>query len=180
MQKMALYRRTNIFLTTFAEHFNNKMATINQISDYVIFRCKAEGDTDLSALKHQKLLYYIQAWHLAFYQKPAFEADFQAWIHGPVNREIYELYKDKKYLYSEMNLEDITDTGVAEKLEDELKLHIDTILDGYAKFSATQLEIMTHQEEPWIEARKGFAPNQRCENIINNETMQKYYAARLN
>lgn len=167
-------------MTTFAEHFNNKMATINQISDYVIFRCKAEGDTDLSALKHQKLLYYIQAWHLAFYQKPAFEADFQAWIHGPVNREIYELYKDKKYLYSEMNLEDITDTGVAEKLEDELKLHIDTILDGYAKFSATQLEIMTHQEEPWIEARKGFAPNQRCENIINNETMQKYYAARLN
>ena len=74
------------------------MATINQISDYVIFRSKAEGDADLSALKHQKLLYYIQAWHLAFNGTPAFEADFQAWIHGPVNREIYELYKDKKYL----------------------------------------------------------------------------------
>lgn len=167
-------------MVIFAMKSTCRMAKINEISDYVIFRCKAEGDTDLSALKHQKLLYYIQAWHLAFHQRPAFEADFQAWIHGPVNRDIYEIYKDTKYLYSEMNLEDITDISFAEKLDAEMKVHIDTILDSYAGFSATQLEIMTHQEEPWIEARKGYAPTQRCENIISNDVMQRYYAARLN
>jgi len=155
------------------------MVTINSVSDYVIFRCKAEGDTDLSTLKHQKLLYYIQAWHLAFYGKPAFEADFQAWIHGPVNKEIYQIYKDSKYLYSEMSLEDIKDSDY-QNLDNAIKLHIDTILDSYAKFSATQLEIMTHQEDPWLEARRGYAPNQRCENVINNNSMQKYYASRLN
>lgn len=155
------------------------MATINQVSDYIIFRCKVEGDTDLSVLKHQKLLYYIQAWHLAFYGVPAFEADFQAWIHGPVNKEIYQLYKDSKYLYSEMGLEDITDSSY-QHLDDDMKLHINTILDSYAKFSATQLEIMTHQEEPWLEARRGYATNQRCENVISNSTMQRYYASRLN
>lgn len=155
------------------------MVTINQISDYVIFRCKVEGNTDLSALKHQKLLYYIQAWHLAFYEKPAFEAEFQAWIHGPVNREIFDQYKDSKYLYSEMNISDMTDAAVVDKLDDDIKLHVDTILDSYAKFSATQLEIMTHEEEPWIEARKGYASNQRCENVISNEIMHKYYASRL-
>lgn len=78
-----------------------------------------------------------------------------------------------------MNLEDMTDANVAENLSLEIKLHVDSILDSYAKFSATQLEIMTHQEEPWIEARKGYAPNQRCEVVIKNETMRKYYAARL-
>ena len=65
------------------------MATIIQISDYVIFRCKAEGDTDLNCLKHQKLLYYIQAWHLAFFGIKAFEGDFQAWIHGIKIQNIY-------------------------------------------------------------------------------------------
>lgn len=157
-----------------------EMATIRQISDYVIFRCKAEGDTDLSNLKLQKLLYYIQAWHLAFYNKRAFEGEFQAWIHGPVNREIYNLYKDSKYLYSEMTLNDIENLDDVENLDRDLRLHIDAILDGYAKFSATQLEVMTHSEEPWLEARKGYAPNERCERPISDETMLRYYAARLN
>jgi uncharacterized phage-associated protein len=155
------------------------MASINQISDYVIFRCKAEGNSDLSALKLQKLLYYIQAWHLAFYGTKAFDGDFQAWIHGPVNRDIYDLYKDTKYLYSEMTINDVKDADVINKIEDSLKIHVDTILDSYASFSATQLEIMTHQEEPWIEARQGYQANQRCENIISEASMQKYYAARL-
>lgn len=164
---------------TFEAYFNKEMATIKQISDYVIFRCKAEGDTDLSALKHQKLLYYIQAWHLAFYGKQAFEGDFQAWIHGPVNREIYELYRDRKYLYSEMTVEDMVEPDVVTKIDEEIKGHVDTILDAYAKFSATELESMTHQEEPWIEARKGYAPNQRCEKVIDPSLMQKYYSGRL-
>ncbi|HML85126.1 MAG TPA: DUF4065 domain-containing protein [Bacteroidales bacterium] len=155
------------------------MATIYQISDYVIFRCKSEGNVDLSILKHQKLLYYIQAWHLAFHNVPAFDASFQAWIHGPVNREIYELYKENKYLYSEMSIEDMLDPNVIDKLSSNIKEHVDIILDSYAKYSATDLEIMTHQEEPWIEARKGFKPNERCENDIKNETMTRYYAARL-
>lgn len=155
------------------------MASVKQISDYVIFRLKSEGQTDLSVLKLQKLLYYIQAWHLAFFQRRAFEGEFQAWIHGPVNREIYDLYKDKKYLYSEINLDDISDPEVTEKLDEELKIHIDTILEAYAKFSGIQLEIMTHDEFPWVEAREGYKPNQRCEVSIKDTSMIDYYGARI-
>ena len=156
------------------------MATIFDVSDYVIFRCKSEGDTDLSTLKHQKLLYYIQAWHLAFFEgEKAFDGDFQAWIHGPVNREIYAFYKDSKYLYSELEIVDIKDINSINLLDEGLKMHIDSILDSYAKYTATQLEIMTHEEQPWIEARGGIAPNERCENIISDIAMQKYYSARL-
>lgn len=158
---------------------NKKMATIYQVSDYIIFRLKSEGNEDLSALKLQKLLYYIQAWHLAFFGKKAFDSDFQAWIHGPVNREIYDFYKDKKGLYSEILFEDIKDRNSINELDTELKEHIDNILETYAKFSATQLEIMTHQEEPWNEARKDCESYQRCENIISNELMKTYYATRL-
>ncbi|MBU0695987.1 MAG: DUF4065 domain-containing protein [Bacteroidetes bacterium] len=156
------------------------MSTIHTISDYIIFRLKAEGENDLSALKHQKLLYYIQAWHLAFFGKRAFDSDFQAWIHGPVNREIYEVYKDRKYLYSEMKMEDIQNMDSVLEVKGELKEHVDTILETYAKYTAIQLEIMTHDEDPWIEARKGYSENERCEVVISNETMKSFYANRLN
>lgn len=155
------------------------MVNIHQISDYVIFRCKSEGNTDLSVLKHQKLLYYIQAWYLAFHNIPLFSNNFQAWIHGPVNREIYDRYKESKYLYSEMNIEDINDKDVLNKLSKDIKLHVDSVLDAYAGFSAIQLEIMTHQEDPWIEARKGYETNERCEEVIKDTTMKDYYSARL-
>lgn len=155
------------------------MATVKQISDYVVFRIKSEGESDLSVLKLQKLLYYIQAWHLAFFKKRAFDSEFQAWIHGPVNREIYDLYKDKKYLYSEMNLDDIDDVDVMSKIDDELKIHVDTILEAYAKYSGIQLEIMTHNEYPWLEARKGYKTNERCEVPISDSSMIEYYGSRM-
>ncbi len=170
--------KKELILFTFVQN-QNDMATAKQISDYVIFRCKAEGDTDLSNLKLQKLLYYIQAWHLAFFKKKAFDGEFQAWIHGPVNRDIYDLYKDSMYLYSEMSLDDIDDDKNIETLDNDLKMHVDAILDGYAKFSAIQLEVMTHSEEPWLEARKGYSPNERCERPISEKTMENFYAARL-
>jgi uncharacterized phage-associated protein len=154
------------------------MGKIVNISDYIIFRIKSEGDMDLNTLKHQKLLFYVQAWYLAFFEQPLFEEDFQAWIHGPVNREIYDLYKDNKNLYSELTIEDCKEIG-AIVLTDAEKSHIDIILDNYAKYSSTQLEYMTHNELPWIEARQGVSPYERCENIISKETMKNYYKERL-
>lgn len=156
------------------------MADIINISDYIIFRVKSEGDTDLNTLKHQKLLYYVQAWHLAFFGKPLFNQDFQAWIHGPVNREIYDIYKDTKNLYSELFFENLIDQKNIEKLTEEERNHIDTVLDSYANYSSTQLEIMTHNEDPWIETRKGLTAYERCEKIIPKEIMESYYKARLN
>ncbi|WP_343695468.1 type II toxin-antitoxin system antitoxin SocA domain-containing protein [Flavobacterium sp.] len=155
------------------------MVNVRQVSDYIIFRLKSEGGNSLDTLKHQKLLYYVQAWHLVFNGTKMFESEFQAWIHGPVNREIYNLYRDKKYLYSEMHVNDILNMQNIDTLTSEEKIHIDNVLDAYAKFSSTQLEHMTHNEKPWIEAREGYGPYQRCEVDIDTEVMKSYYSARL-
>lgn len=155
------------------------MIAVNTVSDYVIFKCKEQGNVSLSVLKHQKILYYIQAWHLAFEDKVAFKGEFQAWIHGPVNREIYDIYKDRKYIYSDLKIDDVQDKEFYNKINDGLRLHIDTIIESYAKFTATELELMTHEEEPWIKARNGYNPNERCEVVIDDNLMKKYYSARL-
>lgn len=154
------------------------MYQINEIADYVIVRLKNEDSSSLVNLKLQKLMYYIQAWHLAFYDKALFDGKFQAWIHGPVSRELYDRFKDTKSLYSEVELSDIV-TKDFEHFDENTKAHIDNILEAYAQFSGYQLEIMTHREEPWIAARKGFDPMERCENEIDENLMTQYYKNRL-
>lgn len=155
------------------------MATIGQISDYIILRLNTDGNSDLTSLKLQKLLYYVQAWHLAFFGIPMFEGEFQAWVHGPVNREIYNLYKATKYTYSPITLEDMTDKEVASKLTENELLHVNNILDAYAGYTPTQLEFMTHNEAPWQESRKGLTQYARGEKVINEGHMAEFYAARL-
>ena len=79
---------------------------INDVCDYIILQLSEAGEY-LNNLKLHKLLYYVQAWHLAFYGERLFDGGFQAWIHGPVNREIYDRFKETKSLYSEVDENDI-------------------------------------------------------------------------
>lgn len=155
------------------------MININQVTDYIVFRLKAEGEGQLSHLKLQKLLYYVQAWHLAFYDEPFFDGKFQAWIHGPVNRSVYDRFKDSKYMYSSITTLDLMETDITNKLDNDVKNHIDSVLEVYAGFSDTELEGKTHAEKPWIEARNGFQSFDRCEVEIIESTMRDYYKARL-
>lgn len=157
------------------------MYPIQVISDYVIHACKVQGAVSLNVLKHQKLLYYIQAWHLAFNgeDKPAFNGEFEAWVHGPVNRTIYDQYKNSHFIYSELELKDIQNSKSIEAIDGNMVNHINTVLEVYASLSGSELEELSHRETPWLEARIGFGPYQRCEKNISQKTMYTYYKNRL-
>jgi uncharacterized phage-associated protein len=154
-------------------------ANINDVCDYIILRLRSEKGSDLNHLKLQKLLYYCQAWYLAFYGERLFNGKFQAWIHGPVNRKIYDRFADNKFMYSNISLDDIQNEDVESEFSRKVRRHIETVLDTYAQYSPTQLEEMTHKEKPWKVARIGVAPNERCEEIINEGTMETFYRNRL-
>lgn len=155
------------------------MATISTVADYIIVQLNADGESDLNNLKLQKLLYYVQAWYLAYYKRSMFDGKFQAWVHGPVNREIYDRFKDKKFLYSPITLADVEDLDLIGTLTSKEKRHIDRVLDAYAKYSPSQLEFMTHREKPWMDARKDVGKFERSENIIDEVKMGAYYRSRL-
>jgi uncharacterized phage-associated protein len=166
-------------LETATIHLKGKdMASIKDVSDYVILRLTSEGNHDLNTLKHQKLLYYIQAWHLAFFDKPMFSNKFQAWVHGPVNRSVYDQFKDEKGLYSLLSPNDVSQSEESKLTASDIA-HIENILETYATFSPYQLETMTHEEDPWILARQGYNEYQRCEEIIDETIMKEYYRKRL-
>lgn len=152
---------------------------IQDACDYIIVKL-TEGGVFLNVLKLQKLLYYCQAWSLAFGRGPLFPgANFQAWVHGPVSRMVYDRFQPSKALYSAVTAADVRADFNLTAISDADRSLINSILEVYAPLTGDQLEEMTHGEDPWIEARAGLPPSSRCETHINNETMQRFYAARL-
>jgi uncharacterized phage-associated protein len=157
------------------------MLSINTVCDYIILMLTEAGENP-TLLKLQKLLYYVQAWHLAFYDNKMFNGKFQAWVHGPVNRDIYDRFVsgDPHFsLYSSVRVTDILDKDCTNKLPTTKKQHIDNVLEVYARYTGSQLEEMSHKEEPWLKARTGYAANERCEVNIDEDLMKEFYKKRI-
>ena len=64
------------------------MIDINKVMQITILYCQINGYT-INPLKLQKLLYFIQAWHIALFEKNTLWEELpEAWVNGPVYRSI--------------------------------------------------------------------------------------------
>lgn len=147
---------------------------VNLITDYVIFRLTSDEKSKLINLKLQKLLYYVQAWSLGILNRRFINCTFEAWVHGPVCRQVYDRFKVSKNLYSFISSCDIVCKDF-EAISSKDKDFIEYILDNYAGFSGIQLENMSHRELPWIEARQGLNPMEHCENVVSEDVMRDFF-----
>lgn len=149
--------------------------SVNDVADYIILSLNGDESFSLINLKLQKLVFYIQAWCLGINGNAFLNGSFEAWVHGPVCRPLYDRFKDSKSLYAVIDVDDVINKDVKSVFEKDDAEFIDYILENYARFSGSQLEAMTHSEKPWIDARKGVAPMDRCENEITIESMRDFY-----
>lgn len=146
------------------------MKKISAVSKYIIHEMK-KNNIDINHLKLQKLLYYIQVWNLVFLEKEIFEEDFEAWLHGPVARVIWDEYKEKSILMDNIELEE---EEISLNVTEEQKEIIDDVLDSYGTKTGYHLEMLTHQEQPWITAyEKG------RNTIISKTEMKEYYTEKF-
>jgi uncharacterized phage-associated protein len=153
--------------------------TLDDCADYIIVKTSDDGSPP-SLLKLHKLVYYAQAWFLAMYNRRLFSPGrFEAWVHGPVSRELFKRFASRKMLYSAVTRSDVRAKFDVNLLDVEERGHIDEVLEVYAGLSGSQLEQMTHEEEPWLVARGDLPPSARCEKEIDEDLMTRYYAARL-
>ena len=68
-------------------------ANIIDVAHLVVLAASQKG-IDVTPLKLQKLLYYLQAWNLVFFNTPVFQDEPEAWVNGTVYRKVYEHYRD--------------------------------------------------------------------------------------
>lgn len=123
----------------------------------------------------QKLCYYAYAWDLAIRNgKLIKNCSFEAWVHGPVNRELYQMLKGNKL--RELSIVDITVATVDITDPDDVDF-LESVWATYGKYGANSLEILTHREAPWKNARAGYSPFDSCSNVISIDDMKNYYSS---
>lgn len=135
---------------------------------------------DISPIKLQKSLYFLYAYHGAFYNQRAtetvsegtpndnielFKAEFEAWKYGPVIREVYFKKKNNEYNDGRKIEEAVS---VIEK-QPETKKFIDDLFRQLDSVSDFALVDRSHMDDAWKEAYKSDA-------IMDKESLIKEYA----
>ena len=147
----------------------DEIKTEKKIDSVIKYLLKELGEVTPLAL--QKLLYYSQGFYKTFYDEFLFEDECEAWVHGPVYKDIYFKYRDFGYNPIEdekLVFENINLTEAEEEL-------LDSIIDNFGCYSAKTLEKMTHSERPWRLTRKNLKPEQKSNKIISKDLIAKYF-----
>ena len=129
---------------------------------------------EITPLALQKLLYFVQGIYMVRFRQPLFTEDCQAWVHGPAYEAVYDLFKNFRYSPIEDNRFALFQNRFKE-LSDEEKKIIDLVLDTFGMYSGKTLECITHQEEPWKNARDGYAEDQYSKVIIPKDDIMAYF-----
>jgi uncharacterized phage-associated protein len=139
----------------------------------------------LPHLKLQKLLFYCDAWNLAIRGEPLIGERFEAWVHGPVCRKVWDVQKSS-WQDTLTNTVQITEENMprilawaGENLSSEEMEVFNDVLEEYGDKTAYHLEKLTHSEAPWIEARVGHDPGDRCTNVIPMDRTRDFYRSLL-
>lgn len=123
--------------------------------------------------KLQKLCYYAKAWYLALYDENLITENFEAWVHGAVQPDLYQVYSGYGYI-------DIPQVFNLNSIPEEFLYFANLIYESYGHLTGDQLEVLNHSEDPWINARCGLKPWEKCNNVISEDDMRNYYRKLLN
>ena len=141
---------------------------IFEVAKYII------NKIEVTNLSLQKILYYIQMFYMAFYDKPAFTNKCGAWEYGPVFGIIYYKYKKFKENF-------IIDCMPTSEIDPDLKSIIDNVLKYFGCFSGNTLVFFTHKEELW---KKGYESQDKIiekDDILNfgKKIIREYNISRI-
>jgi putative zinc finger/helix-turn-helix YgiT family protein len=146
---------------------NNTGSKLDLIIQYLLFKCE-----DITPLALQKILYYAQGFYYAFEGLFLFNEDCEAWLHGPVYRNVYNRYSS--YRFDPIESIEGFDESVFTTSE---KAILDSVIKNFCCYSGKTLEKFTHMEKPWLITRDGLSADVHSERIISKELIGEYFIA---
>lgn len=110
------------------------MTSATTVASY-LHQQQLHGDTQL-----QKLVFYAQAWSLAWTGRPLFDDEIQAWKLGPVTPAVWQMknYRDLGHASSDLTADE--------------RAIIDAVYAHYGRMGGVALSALTHAEAPWKDA----------------------------
>lgn len=137
------------------------------IADYILTKANPEVGETITNLKLQKLLYYVQGFHLAIKGEKLFSNKVYAWNYGPVVVDVYHEFKE----YGANPLP-VPNNFDYDSIPEEVQDLIDEVWDVYGQYSALKLMNLTHEESPWKDTNQS--------DVISDEKMKAYFLTQLN
>ena len=168
------------------------------IANFFLDLAEEQGDTSLSPMKLQKLVYYAHGWYLGLADEPLIDEEVQAWPFGPVIPSLYHEFKgfgngqikaratDVDWPQGRGGAFSFEVVQVAPAVPDEataLRALLTRVWDIYAGYTANQLSNATHEPgTPWDQVwqqwkTRGSIPKNTP---IPNQTIRDYFATQAN
>lgn len=147
---------------------NDEKITAMTLANYVLEKAKVLK-IDVTNMKLQKILYYVQGHFLAKFDRPLFPDEIQAWKFGPVVPNVY-------YEFSPYGSETLIAVGEADMSscnEQEMEL-IDSVINEKLQLSARTLMLNTHNELPWKTVTKD-GTRIEMNAVISNELIKTHF-----
>lgn len=141
------------------------MAAVHDIAAFIL-----EKQGQMTAMKLQKLAYYCQAWHLAYHGRALFPEPIQAWTNGPMVLALWESHRNARNVTA-------WSKGDPAKLDRDERGSVLLVLKLYGSRSGDDLSKQTHEEDPWLEARRDLQPWERGKSEVSTEAMRTFYRA---
>jgi len=127
---------------------------VKYVANCFLQRDFEDGHPTISPMKIQKLVYCLHGWHLAITDQPAIDGVFEAWPYGPVEEELYHIFKTYRNApitdYAKSWSADEQKPFVVSNTNNKFYEILDYVARKYMPFSALQLSALTHQPNtPW-------------------------------
>ena len=145
--------------------------TVYEVANYYL-----ANTASVTNKKLQKMVFYAYAWHLTLNNEDVsdlsirfFDNKFEAWVHGVVYPDLYFKYREygtsviPKY------------TGALYCFSPDEKSVLVQVNDVYGGFDGNQLELINHQESPWILARNGLPWYEPSHAPISDKDIFEFY-----
>ena len=121
----------------------------------------------------QKLAFYSNALSLVEGDVPLFDNTFQAWVNGPVCPALFHAHRGR-FIIGPGQLATQAD---AAKLTARERSLLSRTIDALGGYDGRQLSKLSHSESPWKEARRGCEEDTRCNTVIPNDAIKRYYSS---
>lgn len=173
------------------------------LSKYILLTCMTLKIPINDFFKVSRLAYFIQAWSYTLYQNSITEELPEAAVVGPIYRSIQNFYKKiggANMMLIFKQLEGITDENIndqefilnlASSYEESLGLYktndqhvkiielISEVINKYGNKEDIELNILCHNEQPYLKARGDILPFTNSRNKITLKSMSNYYNSLL-
>ena len=146
---------------------NEIRSKLDFVVEYLLSQCQ-----DITHLSLQKALYYVQGFYKAFFGNFIFEEDCEAWVHGPVYRDIYRRYSG--HCCSPIDRPEEPDIS---SMPAEEKVLLDSVVKHICCYSGKTLESFTHVETPWISTRGNLPAEASTDKVIPKQIIGEYFSS---